>query len=161
VFVLLACDGIYDVMENQDIVDLLSGHLGYIDQWGPAGGPTTDQCARACDALLEECLKRGAYDNLSALIVMCKGPKMPSAGSGVSFVEGCQGGGIADNNPLYSPQATMLGTPSSGAGSRTPIDRTLTRVFSTANRESSPLNTVDEEDKDNEDSVHVNRHLAY
>ena len=28
VFVLLACDGVYDVMENQEIVDILSYKLG-------------------------------------------------------------------------------------------------------------------------------------
>jgi serine/threonine protein phosphatase PrpC/ankyrin repeat protein len=165
VFVLLACDGIYDVMENQDIVDLLSSHLGYTDAWGPAGGPTTDRCARACDALLEECLNRGAYDNLSALIVMCKGPQGVTEGTwgGSTGLQGGMGGSEGPSvGPMHSPAATMPSTPSSGAGTRTPIDRTLTRVFSTGNRESSPLNTVDEDDKDDEDTnAHVNRHLEF
>lgn len=29
VFVLLACDGVYDFMDNQEIVDLLASSLGY------------------------------------------------------------------------------------------------------------------------------------
>ena len=28
-FVLLACDGVYDVMSNQEIVDLLAWNLGF------------------------------------------------------------------------------------------------------------------------------------
>lgn len=73
-FIILACDGIWDVMTNQEVVDFVGVKLGYTAYGRPVGGVTTKHIADACDALLEECIQRNATDNLSALIIVTSPP---------------------------------------------------------------------------------------
>jgi serine/threonine protein phosphatase PrpC len=63
-FLLLACDGVYDVMSNKDCVNLVLKKLGADrSSWSPGS------LARSCDQLLKECLARKSNDNMSALLV--------------------------------------------------------------------------------------------
>jgi len=57
-FVVLACDGIWDVMNNQECVDII---LGYMN--------TGYSLERSCEMLIDECLNRGSRDNMSVCIV--------------------------------------------------------------------------------------------
>jgi len=62
-FLLLCCDGIYeaDIFERQDLIDWVAKRL-----------ETTDDTAKVCADLLDECLHRGSHDNMSAMIVQLK-----------------------------------------------------------------------------------------
>jgi len=59
-FLLLCCDGIYeaDIFERQDLIDWVTKRL-----------ETTDDTAKICADLLDECLHRGSHDNMSAMLV--------------------------------------------------------------------------------------------
>ena len=52
--VVLASDGLWDVMSNQEVVDIALSH---------------DDLGLACDALVEAAMAKGSNDNVSALIV--------------------------------------------------------------------------------------------
>jgi len=59
-FLFLACDGIYegDVFNREDVITYISEQL-----------QKTDDLATICAAVLDECLKRGSRDNMTAMIV--------------------------------------------------------------------------------------------
>lgn len=63
-FIILACDGVWDVMTNQEAVELIAKCL-FKDKQSPA---------QACDALLAECLERGSEDNMSAMVIKLNPP---------------------------------------------------------------------------------------
>ena len=128
-FIVLACDGVFDVMSNEQVVDLLGHHLGYTAYGDvPVSGITTQRCAEACDALLQECLTLGAHDNLSVLVVVCGGTMdMSSAIVGQSSLSPTCA--LLQSPPLALNKSSVLATPSSGAATRTPVDRTLSRVL--------------------------------
>jgi hypothetical protein len=93
-FIVIACDGIWDVMSNDEVVEFVAVHLGYVSEHdtattAAAAGHSSDMssglyeatmeelqqaAAAAGDALLEECLRRGSTDNMSALVVLLKPP---------------------------------------------------------------------------------------
>jgi serine/threonine protein phosphatase PrpC len=56
-FVLLACDGIWDVMSNEDVASFVINHLGKTTLENIPG------------LLLDECLHRTSTDNMSAYII--------------------------------------------------------------------------------------------
>jgi len=62
-FLFLACDGIYegDVFTRDDVIKYIADHL-----------QKTDDLAFICAAVLDECLKRGSRDNMTAMIVQFK-----------------------------------------------------------------------------------------
>jgi len=59
-FLFLACDGIYegDVFHRDDVIKFIADQLKH-----------TDDLASICAAVLDECLKRGSRDNMTAMIV--------------------------------------------------------------------------------------------
>lgn len=76
-FIVLACDGVWDVMEDQDAVDMVQRHLygePFASGHGPSGeGPPKPDVSRiksAAQVLVDEALKRGSSDNVTALVVM-------------------------------------------------------------------------------------------
>jgi len=62
-FLLLCCDGIYEaeIFERQEVIDWVANEL-----------KNTDDTAKVCADLLDECLRRGSHDNMSAMIVQFK-----------------------------------------------------------------------------------------
>jgi len=62
-FLFLACDGIYegDVFTREDVIKYIAEHL-----------QKTDDLALICAAVLDECLRRGSRDNMTAMIVQLK-----------------------------------------------------------------------------------------
>ena len=116
-------------MSNQQVIDLLGHHLGYTAYGDvPINGITTQRCAEACDALLQECLTLGAHDNLSVLVVVCGGTIDSSTAivGQSSLSPSCA---LLQSPPLTMNKSSVLATPSSGAATRTPVDRTLSRVL--------------------------------
>lgn len=66
-FLLLASDGVFDVMTNQQAVDFVAGKLA---QQRAPGVTSEESLASVCDALLEECLGLGSADNMTALLIL-------------------------------------------------------------------------------------------
>lgn len=69
-FLALACDGIWDVMTNEEVVEIIEKRVG---KEGLLNGEesviTPEVAAKACDEILEVSLNRGSDDNLSAILV--------------------------------------------------------------------------------------------
>lgn len=62
-FLLLACDGVWDVMTNEEVVQFVWQRLH--------GGEKV--LGRVCESLLDECLRRNSRDNISAQLVLFEG----------------------------------------------------------------------------------------
>eukprot|EP00981_Chlorochromonas_danica_P011723 scaffold4233_cov180-Ochromonas_danica.AAC.14 len=78
-FVILACDGVWDVMTNQEAVDFIADNLGFTAYGGPVGGVSTAMAAKACDDLLAFVLSRGSTDNLTVILIIPGAPPAVSA----------------------------------------------------------------------------------
>lgn len=59
-FMLLCCDGIFDVMTNEEVREFVRSKL--------KGG--TRNAKEICEALLDECLKKGSRDNMSVILIL-------------------------------------------------------------------------------------------
>jgi protein phosphatase 1A len=57
-FALLACDGVFDVMRNAEVLEYVRGLLA-----------STNSLSQICVALTEECYRRGSTDNITAVLV--------------------------------------------------------------------------------------------
>ena len=73
-FLVIACDGIFDVMNNDEVVNFIADKVGYNSFGGPVGGATPNIVADSCYSLLEHCVQLGAYDNLSCIVIMLGPP---------------------------------------------------------------------------------------
>jgi protein phosphatase PTC1 len=62
-FLILACDGVWDVMSDQEVVDFVKV---YSDS---NGGNTNEKFDLIARALVDEALKRGSTDNITAYVV--------------------------------------------------------------------------------------------
>ena len=61
-FILLASDGLWDVMDSQDAVDYVKSVLSHLQE----DGYDRDMIATS---IVEEALRRGTYDNITVLII--------------------------------------------------------------------------------------------
>ncbi|XP_065833467.1 protein phosphatase 1A-like isoform X2 [Oscarella lobularis] len=57
-FVIIACDGIWDVMENQEAVDFVAKRMQIVDD-----------LTKVASDMVDECLYRGSKDNMTVIIV--------------------------------------------------------------------------------------------
>lgn len=65
-FLLLACDGVWDVMSNQEVADFVRSRLLLHEDMVPV-----------CNELLDTCLAKGSRDNMSVILVAFAGaPKV-------------------------------------------------------------------------------------
>eukprot|EP00605_Chrysophyceae_sp_TOSAG23-4_P001274 GSChrysophyteH1.ASY1.ANO1.1385.1 assembled CDS len=71
-FVVLACDGVFDVMSNAEVVTFVSSRIRHT-------GEDDIEAVSACDELLQECLSRGSCDNMTVLLVIFEGSTVVSA----------------------------------------------------------------------------------
>ena len=62
-FLVLACDGIWDVMSNEEVAKFV------VDETNRRRGTSETVLSDVSDALLEECLNRNSRDNMTAVIV--------------------------------------------------------------------------------------------
>lgn len=83
-FLLLACDGVWDVMSNEDAVLFIAAKLRLSSDGSPSPPCGLAEAAEACDALLAECLSRGSRDNMTVWLVLFQGPSAPLTSSGRS-----------------------------------------------------------------------------
>uniref|UniRef100_A0A3Q3Q0U5 Protein phosphatase 1B n=1 Tax=Monopterus albus TaxID=43700 RepID=A0A3Q3Q0U5_MONAL len=57
-FVILACDGIWDVMSNEELCEFVKSRL-----------EVSDDLERVCNEVVDTCLHKGSRDNMSAVLV--------------------------------------------------------------------------------------------
>ncbi|TVU15510.1 hypothetical protein EJB05_39034, partial [Eragrostis curvula] len=96
-FLFMACDGIWDCMSSQDVVNFVRVHPSEVFQ------PVA-----ICEALLDHCLKLpGGKDNMAALLVRFKRPVQPliqasaaKSGTGTGQSSSRTGGGGSGSNRL-------------------------------------------------------------
>jgi len=60
-FLVMACDGIWDVMSNEDAVKFVRKKL-----------KETDEVSKICENLIDRCLELGSKDNMSVIIIVFK-----------------------------------------------------------------------------------------
>ena len=116
-FLVLGCDGIFDVKSNQEVVDFVRRQL--------AGGASERE---ACEALLDDCLSPDCggsgvgCDNMSAVIVTF-GPQ------GEGFPKGCHAARLGETS-LHKGDGADGGSGGAGDGDH----RQLTSTLSIAQR---------------------------
>jgi len=68
-FLVLACDGVWDVMTNEDICDFISARMRI-----------SDNLETICNEVIDTCLYKGSRDNMSIIIIAFHGaPKVDPA----------------------------------------------------------------------------------
>jgi protein phosphatase PTC1 len=65
-FLIIACDGVWDVLEDQDAVDLIRAHIGPLEYGAPV---PTSKAKTAAQVLVDASLARGSMDNVTVLVV--------------------------------------------------------------------------------------------
>ena len=63
-FIIIACDGIWDVLEDQEAVDMVRGYLRANPQLPPSVGKDL------AHILIEASLAKGSSDNVTACVVL-------------------------------------------------------------------------------------------
>ena len=130
-FIVLACDGIWDVMSSAEVVDkvremLVEGRPAAppldADAEGEdaaaAGGGSSDRpppppprpwdLGAVCECLIDHCLRLGSRDNMSVIIVLLNPALAPKP-------EGA-GGGVPPPQPLAGSAAAPTGGAAAGSG---------------------------------------------
>eukprot|EP00545_Synedropsis_sp_CCMP1620_P006867 CAMPEP_0119005850 /NCGR_PEP_ID=MMETSP1176-20130426/1960_1 /TAXON_ID=265551 /ORGANISM="Synedropsis recta cf, Strain CCMP1620" /LENGTH=713 /DNA_ID=CAMNT_0006957703 /DNA_START=60 /DNA_END=2201 /DNA_ORIENTATION=- len=77
-YLVLACDGIWDVMSNEEVGDFV---VKAVDKG--VTGDEADLLPKVGDLLLDECLAKGSKDNLSVVVVALSGTSEKVSSSGV------------------------------------------------------------------------------
>lgn len=57
-FIILACDGIWDVMGNEELCDFVRSRL-----------EVTDDLEKVCNEIVDTCLYKGSRDNMSVILI--------------------------------------------------------------------------------------------
>ena len=97
-FLLLCCDGIWDVMTNEECVTFVADHL--------KGGWSVPVI---CERLIDHCLHKNSRDNMSACIVLLPNAPEPVAGFEMpKYDVGTQGG--ADHDAADAEFSRRLST---------------------------------------------------
>ena len=70
-FLVLACDGVWDVLSNEEVVSFLAScRPGQASTpLPPLPATPGDSLVAACDSLLEHCVRLGSTDNLTVCLV--------------------------------------------------------------------------------------------
>jgi len=66
-FIVLACDGIWDVITNEELATYILGRMH-----------VTDDLSEICNSVLDMCLYKGSKDNMSICIIAFKNAPIPS-----------------------------------------------------------------------------------
>ena len=77
-YLVLACDGIWDVMSNEQVADFVVHHVDKL-----VAADEGDVLPKVGDLLLAECLNLGSKDNMSVIIVSLSGTAKTVGSSGV------------------------------------------------------------------------------
>lgn len=90
-FVVIACDGIWDVMENQEVIDFVGNKLIPLELCSHCPGiPSTSHIQEAelpsvCNELLHACFERESTDNMTAIVVVFRLKKIFNMGDAATL----------------------------------------------------------------------------
>ncbi|XP_064337077.1 protein phosphatase 1F isoform X1 [Camelus dromedarius] len=87
-YLLLACDGFFDVVPHQDVAGLVQGHL--LRQQGSA--------EHVAEELVAEARERGSHDNITVMVVFLRDPQVLLEG-------GAQGVGLSEPETSSPPRS--------------------------------------------------------
>jgi len=70
-FLVIACDGTFDVLSHADVVDIAAQHVSVHrdGRGGVAAAAAAGAAQRAAEAIVAEALRRGTTDNVSVIVV--------------------------------------------------------------------------------------------
>lgn len=68
-FLVIACDGTFDVLSHADVVDIAAQHVHRDARGGVAAVAAAGAAQRAAEAIVAEALRRGTTDNVSVIVV--------------------------------------------------------------------------------------------
>lgn len=71
VFLILACDGVWDVFTSQEAVDYV--YMAFRQETACGNSLTEQTIARVSDSLVQACLDKGSTDNISVVLVTFAG----------------------------------------------------------------------------------------
>jgi hypothetical protein len=117
-FVVLACDGVWDVLRDDEVVQFVAEKLGFVVHGictMPVGGITTSMAARTCDDLLAHCLSRGSQDNLTAMIII-----IPPLSAGTTTTVTATANTTSGSSTTHSRRASRTPSPRPGYDSGYP-----------------------------------------
>lgn len=80
---MLACDGIWNVVDNGEVASFLFNRVWNVAGGGEVRAPDPEGIAEACDELLRECLRRNSRDNMTVQVVAMPGGSDESVGNEV------------------------------------------------------------------------------
>lgn len=121
-FLVLACDGIWDVMSNDQVAEYLVARARARHAEGaPLNGPWLETL---CDDLIDECLRLGSRDNMSCVIVAFEGAVNGTAGSFASAraAAGSEGGTSAAAAAGGGSSATAAAPSTTASGGGMEVD---------------------------------------
>lgn len=75
-FIVLACDGIWDVMTNEELCDFIRDRM-----------LLTDDLKSVCNSVVDTCLSKGSRDNMSIIIVAFRGAPQISESARAKEIE--------------------------------------------------------------------------
>ncbi len=102
-YLVLACDGIWDVMNNDQVIEVVRKQVEIKTEYSP-----DSILPDVADVLLQECLGKESRDNLSAIVVSLQGTTTPSKES-------------SDNSDtMVTPKALDFGSPTAPTPAFTP-----------------------------------------
>jgi len=132
-FLIMACDGIWDVMSNEDAVKFVRKKL-----------KETDEVAKICESLIDRCLDLGSKDNMSVIIVVFK-----------HFLEQCgnNNGGTEAMEQLRSTSMPSLQNHDPGNASPTTADKSPTPQNRTTSPKNGDNNTHSFEDNEHQQDI--------
>eukprot|EP00403_Amphidinium_massartii_P016485 CAMPEP_0178420716 /NCGR_PEP_ID=MMETSP0689_2-20121128/26275_1 /TAXON_ID=160604 /ORGANISM="Amphidinium massartii, Strain CS-259" /LENGTH=405 /DNA_ID=CAMNT_0020042205 /DNA_START=108 /DNA_END=1325 /DNA_ORIENTATION=+ len=81
-FVILACDGVWDVMDDQDAVDLVRAYITEAQAENMSQQQIAEGAAQRC---VNEALSRGTTDNVTCSVVLASGPNAAAQPQRISF----------------------------------------------------------------------------
>lgn len=134
-FIILACDGIWDVVSNEEAVQFVGdfasksqqNHTGSAVAVPSISELTGDRVAACCDELLLQCLQRGSRDNMSAMMLALPGCADAAPWMAMQSSENDVNNSIAISNSFSSlslsspPIATATSPNSSSAHNRSAV----------------------------------------
>lgn len=133
-FIVLACDGIWDVMSSQDVVDKVRHMLQHgrpppspVDDAAAyeevASGPSSDplrapppprpwDLGAMCECLIDHCLRLGSRDNMSVIIVMLSEDMKPKSDNDHPTTLNSGTATASPGPAAASPSSGVAGSPS-------------------------------------------------